>query len=92
MTYYARVQDGTVIDVMVLADQETGGASFLSDLFGGDPADYIPTADTHPGVGATWDGKTFTADTAPDPVAAAYERGKADGVAEQVALSVSEAL
>lgn len=85
MAHFARITDGTVTDVHVLADDETGGAAFLADLWGGDPADYIP-ADDIPVVGAAWDGKAFV------PPASEYERGKADGAAEQVALSVAQAL
>lgn len=93
MTYYARIDGGIAVKIHTVADAVTDGPGLLSGLWGGKPADYIHTGDTHPGRGAAWDGKKFTApDPPPDPVAEAYERGKADGAAEQVALTVAEAL
>ena len=53
MAHYARVQDGIVVDVHVLANAvitnrdgqqvEALGQAFLADLWGGDPDDYVRT-------------------------------------------------
>lgn len=53
MAHYARVQDGTVVKVHVLANPvitnddgteiEALGQAFLADLWGGDPAEYVRT-------------------------------------------------
>jgi hypothetical protein len=82
-----RIIDGTVINIEK-ADQEWIDGQ-------DDPAAFVAYTDDAPAIiGATWDGKAFTPpDRGPDPVAAAYERGKVDGAAEQVAAhAVAEAL
>ena len=53
MAHYARVQDGIVVDVHVLANAvitdpggnqvEALGQAFLADLWGGEPAYYVRT-------------------------------------------------
>jgi hypothetical protein len=73
----ARIIDGTVVNIEV-AEQSWIDAQ-------DDPnVTFVPYTDDAPTViGATWDGKAFTApDPGPDPIAAAYERGKVDGAAE----------
>lgn len=83
MAHYARVQDGIVVDVHVLVNAvitngdgvevESLGQSFLSDLWGGDPAEYVQCSyngtmrGVYPGVGYTWDGSVFAAPVEPEP-------------------------
>jgi hypothetical protein len=53
MAHYARIRDGIVVDVHVLANAvitdaddnqiEALGQVFLANLWGGDPADYVRT-------------------------------------------------
>ncbi len=88
MALYARINDtGSVVDIHVLAEAETGGAQFLADLWGGDPSTYLPT-ETPPAIGSVWDGKVFSAPMND------YARGKADGASELMAMqaNVTEAL
>lgn len=75
MAEFAYVQNGTVQRVHVLAnpvitdengdEQELLGQVFLSDLHGGDPADYVQCSysgsfrGAYPGPGYTWDGTVF---------------------------------
>ena len=75
MAHYARVQDGTVVKVHVLANPvltnddgtevEALGQAFLADLWGGDPAEYVQCSyngtmrGCYPGVGFTWNGTDF---------------------------------
>lgn len=70
----ARVVDGTVVNVEV-ADQEWIDAQ-------DDPGvTFVPYEDDAPAViGASWDGKEFNPSA--DPIALAYERGKADGATQ----------
>ena len=83
MAHYARVQDGIVVDVHVLVNAvitngdgvevESLGQSFLSDLWGGDPAEYVQcsyngtTRGVYPGVDYTWDGSVFASPVVPEP-------------------------
>lgn len=58
MAHYARIQDGKVIDVHVVAnqvitdahgvEQEALGQQFLADLWGGDPSDYVQASYNRP--------------------------------------------
>lgn len=75
MAHFARVRDGVVEHVHTLVnevitdengvEQETLGQEFLSDLHGGDPADYVQCSyngsfrGVYPGPGYTWDGTVF---------------------------------
>lgn len=88
MAYFARVQDGIVVDVHVLANAvitdangnqvESLGQAFLSDLWGGDPADYVRThypqdqptpfpRGCYAGVGYSWNGTQFAPPPDPEP-------------------------
>lgn len=83
MAHYARVQDGIVVDVHVLVNSvitngegvevEALGQAFLSDLWGGDPDDYVQCSynatmrGCYPGVGYTWDGTVFAPPPQPEP-------------------------
>lgn len=77
----ARVVDGTVVNIEVTSQEWIDAQD--------DPAvTFIPYTDDAPAsIGGAWDGKAFTAPDTADPIAAAYERGKVDGAAEQVALA-----
>lgn len=83
MAHYARVQDGIVVDVHVLVNAvitngdgvevEALGQSFLSDLWGGDAAEYVQCSyngtrrGVYPGVGYAWDGSVFAPPFVPEP-------------------------
>ena len=83
MAHYARVQDGMVVDVHVLVNSvitngegvevEALGQSFLSDLWGGDAAEYVQCSNNgtmrgvYPGAGYTWDGSVFAPPFVPEP-------------------------
>jgi hypothetical protein len=73
----ARIVNGTVINIES-ASQEWIDAQDDPDVTLVAYTDHAPA-----GIGATWDGKAFTA-----PVDD-YARGKADGAAEQVALQAA---
>ena len=82
MAHYAKVKNGTVTDVHVLAngvvddlpfpESEPLGQTFLANLWGGDPADYVECSynanfrGVYPGVGYAWDGTVFVAPVAPE--------------------------
>lgn len=59
MACFARIDQGTVIAMHVLADDQPDGANFLSALWGGDAADYVLTPEPgdsdYPGIGWTFD-------------------------------------
>lgn len=80
MAYFAKVLDGVVVDVHALAtavitdpdgqQQEALGQAFLSELWGGQPSDYVRThypqnqptpypRGCYAGVGYSWDGTNF---------------------------------
>lgn len=88
MAHFARIDNGYVIDMHVLnnavitdetgAESEVAGQSFLSDLWGGDSADYIQCSyngnpingqdrGKYPGPGWFWDGVAFVAPPQPAP-------------------------
>ena len=83
MAHYAIVKNGTVIDVHCLAngvvddlpfpESEPLGQTFLADLWGGDPAEYVECSynanfrGVYPGVGYAWDGTDFIAPAEPEP-------------------------
>jgi hypothetical protein len=83
MAHFAKVQDGMVVDVHVLVNSvitngegvevESLGQSFLSDLWGGAPAEYVQCSyngtmrGVYPGAGYTWDGSVFVAPVEPEP-------------------------
>ena len=87
MAHFARVDDGIVVDVHTLVtsvmtdpdgnEVEALGQAFLSDLWGGDPAEYVRThypvdqptpfpRGCYAGVGYTWDGTVFAPPVVPD--------------------------
>jgi hypothetical protein len=89
MAYFAKVLDGIVVDVHTVATAvitdpggqqvEALGQAFLSDLWGGDPAEYVRThypvdqPTPYPrgcfaGVGYSWDGTVFAPPIVPDPI------------------------
>lgn len=71
MAHFARINGTTVVDVHVVAnavitngegiDEDALGHDFLSDLWGGDPTDYLRASYTgairgcYPGVGYSYD-------------------------------------
>jgi hypothetical protein len=83
MAYFAKVHDGIVLDVHVVANEvitngdgievETLGQLFLSTMWGGIMADYVQCSyngtmrGCYPGVGYTWDGTVFAPPTIPEP-------------------------
>ena len=84
MAHFAHVVDGFVTrppHVVVNAVIENGdgievealGQSFLADLWGGDPAEYVQCSyngnmrGCYPGVGYTWDGIDFAPPPEPEP-------------------------
>lgn len=83
MAHYAKVQDGIVTLVHVLANPvitdddgievESLGQAFLADMWGGDPLDYVQCSynatmrGCYPGVGYTWDGTVFAPPPEPEP-------------------------
>ena len=88
MAYFAKVLDGVVVDVHTVATAvitdpdgqqvEALGQVFLSDLWGGDPANYVRThypvdqPTPYPrgcfaGVGYSWDGTVFAPPAQPEP-------------------------
>ena len=96
MAHFAKVQGGIVVEVHTLVtsvmtdpegnEVEALGQAFLSDLWGGDPVDYVRThypvdqptpfpRGCYAGVGYTWDGTVFAPppelDPIPDPDAVA---------------------
>lgn len=82
MGYFAKVENGTVTDVHCLAngvvddlpfpESEPLGQTFLANLWGGDPADYVQCSynnnfrGVYPGVGFGFDGVDFIAPAAPE--------------------------
>ena len=82
MAHYAKVQNGIVTLVHVLANPvitnddgievESLGQAFLADLWGGDPAEYVQCSynatirGCYPGVGYTWDGTVFAPPVDPE--------------------------
>lgn len=60
MRYGAKVHDGTVTDVLVLADGDKGDAAIAA-------FDLVEQDGVHPKVGWLWDGSQFTAPPAPAP-------------------------
>ena len=83
MAHFARVQNGIVVDVHVLVNSvitdsegvevEALGQAFLSDLWGGNPGEYVQCSynanmrGVYPGVGYTWDGSVFAPPVLPEP-------------------------
>lgn len=76
MAHFARVHEGVVIDRHVVHnneltdsdgnEQESLGQTYLSALWGGDPAEYVQMSYNRPNyrggyadIGWTWDGKKF---------------------------------
>ena len=75
MGHFALINDGTVRNVVVIAnavmddlpfpESEPLGQTFLANLWGGDPADYVQCSynanfrGCYPGVGYTFDGIVF---------------------------------
>ena len=82
MAHFARVQGGIVIDVHAVnnavitnaegVEVEALGQAFLSELWGGDPVDYVQCSyngtfrGAYPGVGYTFDGVDFIPPAAPE--------------------------
>lgn len=87
MAHFARIKNGVVVDVHTLVtsvmtdpeghEVEALGQAFLSNLWGGDPADYVRThypqdqptpfpRGCYAGVGYTWDGTNFVPPAAPE--------------------------
>lgn len=77
MAHFARVQDGIVVDRHVLANAENVndqgvedehiGATFLANLWGGNPSEYVQMSYNDStfrggfaGIGYGWDGHKFT--------------------------------
>ena len=85
MAHYAKVENGTVTDVHVLAngvvddlpfpESEPLGQTFLANLWGGDPAEYVECSynanfrGVYPGMGFTYDPilDVFVAPAEPEP-------------------------
>jgi hypothetical protein len=96
MAHFARIQNGTVLEVIVVNDadapDEATGQAFIAAI--GLDGEWVQTSYTasmrgkYAGIGDVWDGTDFLAPD-PAPVAAAYERGKADGAAELLAMQAS---
>lgn len=92
MAYFARVEDGIVREVIAVNDSEAPdeatGQTFISSI--GLNGEWVQTNDTlrgkYAGIGDLWDGTDFASPTPTEDVAAAYERGKADGAAELLAM------
>ena len=87
MAHFARIKNGVVVDVHTLVtsvmtdpdghEVEALGQSFLADLWGGDPADYVRThypvdqptpypRGCYAAVGYAWDGTVFIPPAAPE--------------------------
>ncbi len=80
MGHFAKIENGTVIDVHCLAndvmddlpfpESEPLGQAFLANLWGGNPAEYVQCSynanfrGVYPGVGFTFDGDNFIAPAA----------------------------
>lgn len=82
MGHFAKVKNGLVMDVHVLAnavmddlpfpESEPLGQAFLANLWGGDPAEYVQCSynanfrGCYPGIGFTFDGDNFIPPAAPE--------------------------
>ena len=83
MAHYARVQGSIVVDVHAVnnavitnpdgVEVEALGQAFLSELWGGDPIDFVQCSyngtfrGAYPGVGYTWNGTVFAPPVVPEP-------------------------
>ena len=84
MAHFAKVNNGIVVDVHVLAnavieddegiEQENLGQAFLANLWGGELAAYVQCSyngrirGCYPANGYTWDGTVFAPPVEPEPV------------------------
>ena len=70
MGTFARIEDGTVVDMHVVADQVENGPELLETLYGFPQVAYVPTPQPsepgYPGIGFTYDGTNFIPPTAPE--------------------------
>lgn len=61
MRYGAKVQDGTVVEVLVLADGAKGDEAVAA-------LGLVEESGVRPGIGWSWDGGSFAPPPAPEPV------------------------